>query len=321
MLNWFKKKKKQEEKPTPKPSGRLSRLKDKLLKTRQNFSERINHLFSGKKEIDEHTLEELEEILIMADLGVEATQKLIQTLTQKSSHKEINTIDQLKQDLKQEILNFLQIEAPPLDVEKSKPFVIMLVGVNGVGKTTAIAKLAKYYKEQGKKNLLIAADTFRAAAIEQLEVWAERVGAEIYKQQPGADPAAVVFDGLQVAKKQEIDIVLVDTAGRLHTKINLMEELKKIKRVMGKTIPQAPHEIWLVLDATTGQNVISQVKMFHEALGITGLILTKLDGTAKGGIIVNTSYNFNIPLRFIGIGEHLQDLQPFNAYEFVEALL
>jgi len=321
MLNWFKKKKKQEEKPTPKPGGRLSRLKDKLLKTRQNFSERINHLFSGKKEIDEHTLEELEEILIMADLGVEATQKLIQTLTQKSSHKEINTIDQLKQDLKQEILNFLQIEAPPLDVEKSKPFVIMLVGVNGVGKTTAIAKLAKYYKEQGKKNLLIAADTFRAAAIEQLEVWAERVGAEIYKQQPGADPAAVVFDGLQVAKKQEIDIVLVDTAGRLHTKINLMEELKKIKRVMGKTIPQAPHEIWLVLDATTGQNVISQVKMFHEALGITGLILTKLDGTAKGGIIVNTSYNFNIPLRFIGIGEHLQDLQPFNAYEFVEALL
>ena len=320
MLNWFKKKK-QEAKPTLKHSGRLSRLKDKLLKTRQNFSERINHLFSGRKEIDEHILEELEEILIMADLGVEATQKLIQTLTQKSSQKEINSIDQLKQDLKQEILNFLQIKAPPLDVEKSKPFVIMLVGVNGVGKTTSIAKLAKYYKDQGKRSLLIAADTFRAAAIEQLEIWAERVGAEIYKQQPGADPAAVVFDGLQVAKKQEIDIVFVDTAGRLHTKINLMEELKKIKRVMEKTIPQAPHEIWLVLDATTGQNVISQVKMFHEALEITGLILTKLDGTAKGGIIVNTSYNFNIPLRFIGIGEHLQDLQPFNAYEFVEALL
>jgi len=318
MLKWFKKKKEQalEKKPS-----RLSRLKDKLLKTRQNFSERINHLFLGKKEIDEHILEELEEILIMADLGVEATQKLIQNLTQKTSQKEINSIDQLKQDLKQEILNFLQIEAPPLDIEKAKPFVIMLVGVNGVGKTTAIAKLAKYYKDQGKRSLLIAADTFRAAAIEQLEIWAERVGAEIYKQQPGADPAAVVFDGLQVAKKQEIDIVFVDTAGRLHTKINLMEELKKIKKVIEKSIPLAPHEIWLVLDATTGQNVISQVKMFHEALEVTGLILTKLDGTAKGGIVVSTCYTFKIPLRFIGIGEHLPDLHPFDAQEFVEALL
>ena len=266
------------------------------------------------------TLEELEEILIMADLGVKATQDLIQQLTKKVSRKEINNLEQLKQHLKEEMLSLLSFETPPLNVDSSKPFVFMVVGVNGVGKTTTIAKLAHYYKEQGKNVLLIAADTFRAAAIEQLEIWAERVGVDIYKQKSGADPAAVVFDGLQMAQKRNMDIVLIDTAGRLHTKVNLMEELKKVKRVMKKVIPDAPHEILLILDATTGQNAISQAKLFHETLNITGLILAKLDGTAKGGIVISICHEFKIPLRFIGIGEEITALRPFEPKEFIEAL-
>ena len=319
MLKWFRKKKEPEEKKEPQ-KGLFARLKERLSKTRQSFTSKLDRLMLGKKEIDEEVLEELEEILIMADLGVKATQDLIQQLTKKVSRKEINNLEQLKQHLKEEMLSLLSFETPPLNVDSSKPFVFMVVGVNGVGKTTTIAKLAHYYKEQGKNVLLIAADTFRAAAIEQLEIWAERVGVDIYKQKSGADPAAVVFDGLQMAQKRNMDIVLIDTAGRLHTKVNLMEELKKVKRVMKKVIPDAPHEILLILDATTGQNAISQAKLFHETLNITGLILAKLDGTAKGGIVISICHEFKIPLRFIGIGEEITALRPFEPKEFIEAL-
>ncbi|MDL1957468.1 MAG: signal recognition particle-docking protein FtsY [Candidatus Desulfofervidus auxilii] len=319
MLKWFRKKKEPEEKKEPQ-KGLFARLKERLSKTRQSFTSKLDRLMLGKKEIDEEVLEELEEILIMADLGVKATQDLIQQLTKKVSRKEINNLEQLKQHLKEEMLSLLSFETPPLNVDSSKPFVFMVVGVNGVGKTTTIAKLAHYYKEQGKNVLLIAADTFRAAAIEQLEIWAERVGVDIYKQKSGADPAAVVFDGLQMAQKRNMDIVLIDTAGRLHTKVNLLEELKKVKRVMKKVIPDAPHEILLILDATTGQNAISQTKLFHEALNITGLILAKLDGTAKGGIVISICHEFKIPLRFIGIGEEITALRPFEAKEFIKAL-
>jgi len=319
MLKWFRKKKEPEEKKEPQ-KGLFARLKERLSKTRQSFTSKLDRLMLGKKERDEEVLEELEEILIMADLGVKATQDLIQQLTKKVSRKEINNLEQLKQHLKEEMLSLLSFETPPLNVDSSKPFVFMVVGVNGVGKTTTIAKLAHYYKEQGKNVLLIAADTFRAAAIEQLEIWAERVGVDIYKQKSGADPAAVVFDGLQMAQKRNMDIVLIDTAGRLHTKVNLMEELKKVKRVMKKVIPDAPHEILLILDATTGQNAISQAKLFHETLNITSLILAKLDGTAKGGIVISICHEFKIPLRFIGIGEEITALRPFEPKEFIEAL-
>ena len=300
--------------------GFITRLKEKLSKTRQALTERIDQLFLGKKEIDEEVLEELEEVLIMADLGVKATQELIQRITKKVSRKEINNVEELKKALKEEILSLVQLEAPPLEVEKTKPFIIMMVGVNGVGKTTTIAKLAKYYKDMNKEVLLVAADTFRAAAIEQLEIWAKRVGVDFYKQQSGADPAAVAFDGIQRAKAKGIDVVFIDTAGRLHTKVNLMEELKKVKRVVRKLVPDAPHEIMLVLDATTGQNATSQTKLFHEALGVTGIIMTKLDGTAKGGILVSIAHDFGIPIRFIGIGEKMDDLKPFEPEAFVEAL-
>ncbi|MDL1971210.1 MAG: signal recognition particle-docking protein FtsY [Candidatus Desulfofervidaceae bacterium] len=335
MLHWFKGKKKdntkekveieetsvkEEKQEAPSGFGFFGRLKERLTKTREALTNRIAQLFSGKTAIDEEILEELEEILIMADMGVKATQELIKALTKKVNCKEINNVEQFRGHLKEEILNLLKIDTPTLDIEQTKPFVTLMVGVNGVGKTTTIAKLAKYYRDQGKKILLIAADTFRAAAIEQLEIWAEKVGVEIYKQQSGADPAAVVYDGLQVAKAKGIDIVFVDTAGRLHTKVNLMEELKKIKRTMQKVVPETPHEIFLVLDATTGQNALSQTKLFHEALGVTGLVLTKLDGTAKGGIVVSICYEFKIPLRFIGVGEKMEDLRPFDPNEFVEAL-
>ncbi len=300
--------------------GFINRLKQRLSKTRQALTSRIDGLFLGKKQIDEEVLEELEEILIMADLGVKATQELIQTITKKVSHKEINNVEELKKVLKEEIFKMISINRPDFDIERQRPFVVMMVGVNGVGKTTTIAKLAKYYYDQGKKVLLVAADTFRAAAIEQLQAWAQRVGVDIYSQQSGADPAAVAFDGVQLAKNKGYDIVFIDTAGRLHTKINLMEELKKIKRVIQKIVPAAPHEIFLVLDATTGQNATSQTKLFNEALGITGIIMTKLDGTAKGGILVSVAHEFRIPIHFIGIGEKMDDLKPFDPEAFVEAL-
>lgn len=298
----------------------FTRVKEGLAKTRKALTEQFNRLITGKK-IDDEVLERLEEILIMADVGVKATDKLIRQLSKMVGKNEIKDSEQLKECLKQEVLKFLKVEAPPFDTSKARPFVIMVVGVNGTGKTTAIGKMAKWFKDQGKQSILAAADTFRAAAIEQLEIWGKRAGVvDVIKSQPGADPSAVAFDAVSTAKARGIDIVIIDTAGRLHTKVNLMEELKKTKRVIGKVMPGAPHEILLVLDATTGQNAIAQTKMFNEALGVTGLILTKLDGTAKGGIVIGICHEFNIPIRFLGVGEKITDLRPFDAKEFAEAL-
>ncbi len=299
--------------------GFFGRLKERLTKTRETFVTRVDRLVLGKKEIDEDLLEELEEILITSDLGVMTTQVLIDSVQQKVKRKELDDPNRLKEYLQQEILRFLDVTKRTLDFSK-KPFVILVVGVNGVGKTTTIGKLAQRFQAQGKKVLLVAGDTFRAAAGEQLEIWAGRSGAEIIRQKEGSDPSAVVFDAVKAARAREIDIVLIDTAGRLHTRVNLMEELKKIHRVVQKEIPDGPHQTWLVLDATMGQNAISQARIFNEAMEINGIILTKLDGTAKGGIIVGICNELKIPIEYIGIGEKAEDLQPFNPEEFVRAL-
>jgi fused signal recognition particle receptor len=299
--------------------GFFSRLKDRLSKTRETLVTRVDRLVLGKKEIDEDLLEELEEILITSDLGVITTQALINSVQQKVKRKELDDPERLKAYLQQEIQNFLDVPQKRMD-PTIRPFVILIIGVNGVGKTTTIGKLAGRFRSQGKKVLLVAADTFRAAAGEQLEIWAGRSGAEIIRQKEGSDPSAVVFDALKAAKAREMDMVLIDTAGRLHTRVNLMEELKKIRRVVQKEIGEGPHLTWLILDATMGQNAISQARLFHQTMEIDGIILTKLDGTAKGGIIVGISNELKIPIEYIGIGEKADDLQPFNPVEFVQAL-
>ena len=263
-------------------------------------------------------LEEIEGILITADIGVQTTMELMENVSAKASN--IANAATLKAVLKEEILSFLKVQEPLQQSAVFKPKVIMVVGVNGVGKTTTIGKLAARYRADGQKVLIAAADTFRAAAIEQLVVWAERSGAEIVKHKDGADPAAVAYDAVEAARAREADIVLVDTAGRLHTKINLMEELKKIKRSISKILPDAPHEVLLVLDATTGQNALSQAETFNQSLEITGIALTKLDGTAKGGIVVSIYNNLNIPLQYIGVGEKINDLQDFEPRQYVDAL-
>jgi fused signal recognition particle receptor len=300
--------------------GFFQRLREGLAKTRQGLVSRIDTLTAGRKKIDETLLEELEEILITSDIGVKASQHLIRDVAAKVSCKELEDADRLKENLQEQIFQILNQQEKLLDLTKGRPFVIMVVGVNGTGKTTTISKMAQKFKAQGKSVLLAAADTFRAAAIEQLEIWGQRVGCEVIKHQQGSDPAAVVFDALQAGRSRGSDVVLVDTAGRLHTKVNLMEELKKIKRIMAREIPGAPHEVLLVLDATTGQNALSQARMFHQALEVTGIVLTKLDGTAKGGILIGISNELKIPLRYIGIGEKAEDLREFNARDFVEAL-
>ncbi len=306
------------EKDVSESTGFLKRLKKGLSKTRKILSTDIDELFAGNRKIDDDLLEELEELLITSDIGVRTAMDLIQRISKKSS--KISGSDQLKAALKEEIHALLntQISAPEKII--AKPHVIMVLGVNGVGKTTTIGKLAARYTTAGKKVLISAADTFRAAAIEQLMIWAERAGAEIVKHKEKADPAAVAYDSIEAALARNSDIVLVDTAGRLHTKVNLMEELKKIKRTISKKLPDAPHEILLVLDATTGQNALSQANLFHDALGVTGIALTKLDGTAKGGIVVSICKTLNIPLKYIGIGEKIEDLQDFDPKEFVNAL-
>jgi fused signal recognition particle receptor len=301
-------------------SGFFGYMRSRLRKTRQAFSDRIDRLILGKKAIDEDVLEELEEVLISSDLGVASTQKLIACLEEKLHRRELTEVDRLRVHVKDEIRRLLHVEAPPLDVSSHKPFVIMAVGVNGVGKTTTLAKIAARYKKAGLEVMLVAADTFRAAAIEQLERWAERVGTDLIKQTSGADPAAVVYDAMSAAQARRVDVVLIDTAGRLHTKANLMAELKKIKRIIAKQMDGAPHEILLILDATTGQNTLSQTRLFHQELGVTGLVLTKLDGTAKGGIVVGACQDFQIPVRFIGLGESLDDLEAFDPDQFVAAL-
>jgi fused signal recognition particle receptor len=296
--------------------GYFRRLKDQLSKTRKTFSGGFDKIFTGKKRVDDDLLEELEELLITSDIGVQTAL----TLIEKISSSKITDVDQIKSLIKDEILSILQPPESAPQKSVSPPRVIMVVGVNGTGKTTTIGKLAAHAAASGKKVLIAAADTFRAAAIEQLMIWAERANADIVKHKEMADPAAVAYDAVEAASARGADMVFIDTAGRLHTKVNLMEELKKIKRAISKKIPDAPHEVLLVLDATTGQNALSQAQLFNDALGITALALTKLDGTAKGGIVISICNTLKIPLKYIGIGEKIEDLQKFDATQFVEAL-
>ena len=301
--------------------GLFRRLQEGLAKTRDSLVSRVDDLFLGRKEIDAELLDELEEILITADLGVNTTLDLLDEIRNRVSRKELKDPQALKLALKERILTFFAgYDDTGMQVPATGPFVIMVVGVNGVGKTTSIGKIANKFASSGQRVLLVAADTFRAAAIEQLKIWGERVGADVVAKQQGDDPSSVIYDALDYAASRDFDVIIIDTAGRLHTKVNLMEELKKIKRVINKKMEGAPHEIMLILDATTGQNSISQARLFHEAVGLTGLTLTKLDGTAKGGIVVHISHDFNIPIRFIGIGEKLEDLREFDPGEFIEAL-
>jgi fused signal recognition particle receptor len=282
---------------------------------------RLDRLVLGKREITAEMLEELEEILITSDMGVATTQKLIDLVQEQVARKELDNLDKLKVVLRDHIHSFLDVPAaaPPVPASTG-PLIILVVGVNGVGKTTTIGKVAHFLRSDGKRVLLAAADTFRAAAVEQITIWGERAGAEVIRQDRGADPSAVAFDAVAAAVSRKMDVVLIDTAGRLHTQTNLMEQLQKVARVCGKKLPGAPHEVWLVLDATTGQNAVSQAQMFHEALGVSGIILTKLDGTAKGGIVVGISEQLKIPIRYIGIGEKIDDLRPFDAQRFVQAI-
>lgn len=296
------------------------RLRNRLSRTRKAFAGRLDNLLLGKKEIDERLLEELEEILITSDIGVRTTMALIEKVRERVERKDLVDPGELKHALQSEILAFLKAPSKPFNTPHNKPHVIMVVGVNGVGKTTTIAKLSDRYTRQGHRVLLIAGDTFRAAAVEQLEIWGDRVGAEVIRHQGKADPSAVVYDGIQAATSRGVDVVMIDTAGRLHTKVNLMEQLKKIQRTVAGQIAHAPHEILLVLDATTGQNAISQAQLFHEALNVTGIVLTKLDGTAKGGIAVGICHDFKLPIQYIGLGEKTEDLQDFDADTFANAL-
>ncbi len=298
--------------------GFFDRLKEGLSKTKNAIFNQVDNLFKSFVKVDEDMLEELEELLIMADVGVKSTEMIIRSLREKIKDERITEPEECRLAL-QEILVGMIGEGEPLKLE-STPSVILVIGVNGVGKTTSIAKIANRLKAQGKKVVLAAADTFRAAAIDQLQVWADRVGVELIKHTEGSDPAAVVFDAVSAAKKREADVLIVDTAGRLHNKKNLMDELAKINRVIDRELPGASRETLLVLDATTGQNAVNQAKEFKNAADITGLILTKLDGTAKGGIVFSIKEELNIPVKFIGVGEKMDDMQEFESKDFVDAL-
>jgi fused signal recognition particle receptor len=305
---------------------KLTRLKEGLTKTRENLTTKLNKLVKGKTTIDDEFLEELEHILIAADVGVQPTLDIVDKISERASKERYSSDQELNDMLVDEIQKML-VDARldhVVDFETplpQTPYVILIVGVNGVGKTTSIGKMAFNYKEAGKKVLIAAADTFRAAATEQLEVWADRAGVPMVSQGQGADPASVVFDSVSSAVSKNIDVVLVDTAGRLHNKSHLMDELSKIMRVAKKKVPEAPHEVLLVLDASTGQNAINQAKEFLKAVNVTGLILTKLDGTAKGGVVIGISKELNIPVKYIGVGEKIDDLQIFDRKKFLEALL
>lgn len=298
--------------------GFLDKLKTGLTKTKKNIVERVESILLSRT-IDESVIEDIEEVLITSDIGAEATNEIIRLLREKVGAGEVRNSDDVKSYLKDE-MSLLLGKSQPLVTFGEKPFVILTVGVNGVGKTTTIGKLASRFISEGNSVILAAADTFRAAAIEQLEIWAKRSGADIVKHQSGSDPAAVAFDAVEAAKARGIDIVIIDTAGRLHTKSQLMDELKKINRVIKKSIPDAPQEILLIVDATTGQNALRQAQIFNEAIGITGIALTKLDGTAKGGIIFAIKKELGIPVRLIGIGEGVDDLKDFDPEDFVTAL-
>ena len=307
------------EQEKPKKEGFFARLKKGLLKTRQNLGSGFLGLFSGKK-IDDDLFDELEEQLLIADVGVDTTRKIINNLTAHASRKDLKDAEALYGKLREEMSDILAKVDKPLEIEDKKPYVILMVGVNGVGKTTTIGKLARQYQSEGKSVMLAAGDTFRAAAVEQLQVWGERNKIPVVAQHTGADPASVIFDAIQSAQAKGADVLIADTAGRLQNKSYLMEELKKIVRVMKKLDENAPHEIMLTLDASTGQNAVSQAKLFDEAVGLTGITLTKLDGTAKGGVIFSIADQFGIPIRYIGIGEGIEDLRPFKADDFIEAL-
>ena len=307
----------EQEKPTK--EGFFARLKRSLLKTKENLGSGFISLFRGKK-IDDDLFEELEEQLLIADVGVETTRKIITNLTEGASRKQLRDAEALYGLLKEEMGEILAKVDEPLNVEGKTPFVILMVGVNGVGKTTTIGKLARQFEQQGKSVMLAAGDTFRAAAVEQLQVWGQRNNIPVIAQHTGADSASVIFDAIQAAKARNIDVLIADTAGRLQNKTHLMEELKKIVRVMKKLDVEAPHEVMLTIDASTGQNAVSQAKLFHEAVGLTGITLTKLDGTAKGGVIFSVADQFGIPIRYIGVGERIEDLRPFKADDFIEAL-
>jgi fused signal recognition particle receptor len=297
-------------------TGYFKRLRKRLFKSRKSLSTGFDSIFTGKTKIDDELLEELEELLITSDIGVQTTIELIERI----SKAKVKDVSQLKSVLKKEILSIIESDPDVSEAAGDTPHVVLVVGVNGVGKTTTIGKIAASAGASGKKVLIAAADTFRAAAVEQLEIWADRANAEFVKHKENADPAAVAFDAVAAASARGCDLVLIDTAGRLHTKVNLMEELKKIKRTVAKQLEGAPHETLLVLDATTGQNALSQAKLFNEAIGISGLVLTKLDGTAKGGIVIGISSSLKVPLQYIGIGEQIEDLRPFDAKQFIDAL-
>ncbi|MFC2728384.1 MAG: signal recognition particle-docking protein FtsY [Centipeda sp. (in: firmicutes)] len=300
--------------------GFFDRLKKGLMKTRENFTHNIERLIIGYADIDDELIDDLEETLLMADVGVKTTETLIAAVRKGIKQKEIRTPEDLIPFLEKEIVRILEEGENTFHMAEQGPTVLLVVGTNGVGKTTTIGKLSAYYRRQGKSVLLAAADTFRAAAIDQLEIWGKRADAQVIKHGEGSDPAAVVFDALQAAKARNIDIVIVDTAGRLQTKSNLMQELEKIYRVIGREIPAAPHETLLVLDAGTGQNAISQAELFTQAAPVSGVVLTKLDGTAKGGVTIGIKSQLSIPIKWIGVGEGMDDLRPFHAEDFVNAL-
>ncbi len=298
----------------------LDRLKAGIQKTRSGLVDRLDDVLSGKKEIDAELVEELEYTLITADLGVRTVQDILETIRQRVDRRLTGDAAEIRNLIREQLLEVLRASETPIRVVTTPPAVVMVVGVNGAGKTTTIGKLAHRFLGEGRKVLLCAADTFRAAAIEQLEVWAQRAGVDMIRQKSGSDPSAVVFDALQAAKARGVDYVIVDTAGRLHTKENLMAELEKMRRTCQRVVPGSPHETWLVLDATTGQNGLEQARKFTESAGVTGIILTKLDGTAKGGVVVAIARELNLPIRFVGVGEKISDLLPFEPDRFVESL-
>jgi fused signal recognition particle receptor len=306
--------------PVPSEPNLLERLKAGIQKTRAGLMEKLEDAVSGRKEIDAGVLEELEYALITADIGAPTTAEILERIRQRAERHLLGDMGELKALIKEHLLEILQSTERPLPQVTEPPAVIMVVGVNGAGKTTSIGKLTRRLQSEGRSVLLCAADTFRAAAIEQLEVWGQRTGADVIRQQTGSDPSAVVFDALHAARARKVDCVIIDTAGRLHTKTNLMAELEKMRRTASRVIPSAPHEVVLVLEATTGQNGLEQARKFTESSAVTGIILTKLDGTAKGGVVVAISRELNLPIRYVGVGEQLDDLLPFDPETFVASL-
>ena len=320
MFGWFKKKKKDTPARDEEKKGLRQRLRERLARTRDSLAAGLDRIFSGGRRLDQELLDDLEELLITADLGVATTAEIIDHVDRELRGSGEVDPARVRAIIRERVLTYLKVEDRAVTAPDNGPVVVMVLGVNGVGKTTSIGKLAHKFTAAGEKVMLVAADTFRAAAVEQLKIWGDRVGCEVVARPDGTDPSSVVYDALDSRAARECDVVIVDTAGRMHTQVNLMEELKKIKRVMGRKMEGAPHEVLMVLDATTGQNGISQARMFNDAVGLTGIILSKLDGTARGGIAVNICREMAIPIRFIGVGEGLEDLREFEPEEFVRAL-